>query len=194
MRTTNDPLGLLGDVAAILEQGARRFALVGGLAVSLRAEVRFTRDVDLAVAVTDDRDAENLIFTMHAAGYTPTTTVEQEARGRLAAARLRAPGGMMVDLMFASTGIETEIIDRALPVALPGTGYIAVARAEELLAMKILSMADDRPQDRLDVRSLLAFTPAMDVQSVRDTLELITARGYHRGKDLVALLDQFVTG
>jgi hypothetical protein len=36
------------------------FDLIGGLAVSVRAEPRFTRDIDLAVAVTDDRDAESL--------------------------------------------------------------------------------------------------------------------------------------
>jgi hypothetical protein len=36
----------------------RRFALVGGLAVSARAEPRMTRDADLAVVVNDDHDAE----------------------------------------------------------------------------------------------------------------------------------------
>ena len=37
----------------------KRFSLVGGLAVSVRAEVRFTRDVDLAVAVENDAEAES---------------------------------------------------------------------------------------------------------------------------------------
>jgi hypothetical protein len=35
------------------------FALVGGLAVSIRAEPRFTRDADLAVALTNDAEAES---------------------------------------------------------------------------------------------------------------------------------------
>jgi hypothetical protein len=38
----------------------KRLALVGGLAVSVRAEVRFTRDVDLAVGVVDDGEAESV--------------------------------------------------------------------------------------------------------------------------------------
>ena len=38
----------------------QRLALVGGLAVSARAEPRFTRDVDLAVAVVSDDEAERL--------------------------------------------------------------------------------------------------------------------------------------
>lgn len=37
-------------VAARLRHHRIPFALVGGLAVSIRGEVRFTRDVDLAVA------------------------------------------------------------------------------------------------------------------------------------------------
>jgi len=51
-----DRVGLteaLLQVASDLTILGRRFALVGGLAVSARAEIRFTRDVDLAVAVVD---------------------------------------------------------------------------------------------------------------------------------------------
>ena len=43
------PEGVLGEIAGHLRELGRPFALVGGLAVSLRAEVRFTRDVDLAI-------------------------------------------------------------------------------------------------------------------------------------------------
>ena len=42
----------------------RRFALVGGLAVSARTEPRLTRDADIAVFVTDDGDAESLFGAM----------------------------------------------------------------------------------------------------------------------------------
>lgn len=42
----------------------RRCALIGGLAVSVRAEPRFTRDIDLAVTVRDDADAERLVNSL----------------------------------------------------------------------------------------------------------------------------------
>ena len=48
---------ILRDLA---ESGAT-YALVGGLAVSARTEPRFTKDLDLAVTVSQDRDAEALI-------------------------------------------------------------------------------------------------------------------------------------
>lgn len=52
----------LADITRKLVAMGRPFALVGGLAVSFRAEVRFTRDVDLAVVVKDDADFESLVF------------------------------------------------------------------------------------------------------------------------------------
>ena len=38
--------------------------MVGGLAISVRAEVRFTRDVDIVVLVADDSEAESLTFLL----------------------------------------------------------------------------------------------------------------------------------
>lgn len=43
-------------------------ALVGGLAVSARAEPRTTRDVDLAVALQSDEQAEQLVFELQGWG------------------------------------------------------------------------------------------------------------------------------
>jgi hypothetical protein len=37
--------------------------------LSVRAEVRFTRDVDIAVAVGDDAEAEALVHGLGARGY-----------------------------------------------------------------------------------------------------------------------------
>jgi hypothetical protein len=93
------------------------WALVGGLAVSARAEPRFTRDVDFAVALKSDREAETLILAIQARGYQIDTILEQESTGRLATVRLVAPGsgeyGVILDLLFASSGIEPEVVERA---------------------------------------------------------------------------------
>ncbi|WP_437489506.1 hypothetical protein WME75_10840 [Sorangium sp. So ce1014] len=72
----------LGRVVADLEDLNRRLALVRGLAVSVRAEPRFTREVDLAVVVTDDNDAEVLSRELQARGYQVLAVVEQTAQGR----------------------------------------------------------------------------------------------------------------
>lgn len=46
-----------------------KVALVGGLAVSARTEPRFTRDVDLAIAVAGDREAERVANALTSRGY-----------------------------------------------------------------------------------------------------------------------------
>lgn len=38
------------------------FALIGGQAVAARTEPRFTEDVDLAVSVADDEQAQQIVF------------------------------------------------------------------------------------------------------------------------------------
>lgn len=183
--------GLAG-VCRVLEQQGRGSALVGGLAVSIRAEARFTRDVDVVIAVADDADAESLVFAMSQGGYHPVATVEHKVHQRLATARFRSPEGFTVNCLFASCGIEPEIVERAERITVPDVGPVAVARAEELLAMKLLSMSPKRLQDRLDAQNLLYFHPDLDLDAVRDNLRLITARGYHRGRDLMALLDEIL--
>jgi hypothetical protein len=52
---------LLAGIAADLTAARVRFSVVGGHAASARTETRFTRGIDLAVAVADDREAESLV-------------------------------------------------------------------------------------------------------------------------------------
>jgi hypothetical protein len=73
----------LATLLSRLNAAGRSFALVGGLAVSVRAEVRFTRDVDVAVVVADDADAEGLVHSFRSQGYLPVAVVEHETQKRL---------------------------------------------------------------------------------------------------------------
>lgn len=186
------PEAVLGDVARHLRDRGIAFALVGGLAVSIRGEVRFTRDVDLAVAVPTDAAMESLLRDLAGVGYRPIAIVEHEARRRLATARLESPSGVVVDLLAASCGVESEVVARATPIVVDGAGQIPVARAEELVAMKVLSMTERRLQDRLDAINLLLANPSLRLEDVRDLLDLIARRGFDREQDLARKLDALI--
>ena len=178
------------------DQGARA-AVLGGLAVSVWTEPRFTRDVDLAVAVQDDAVAELLIRRLTERGYRLVATVEQKVAARLATARLLPPGeseeGMIVDLLFASSGIEPEIVDEALDVDIGGSTPVRVARAGHLVALKLLSQDPaTRPQDALDLHALKSVLDAEETRRAREACELIVRRGFHRGRDLENLLKDFL--
>ena len=100
-------------VTAAADELGLRCALVGGFAVSVRTEPRFTRDVDLAVGVGGDSEAESLVHLLLDDGHSLVASVEQEAARRLAVARMELVDGRLVDLLFASSGVEAELIEAA---------------------------------------------------------------------------------
>lgn len=176
-----------------------RWALIGGLAVSVRAEPRFTRDVDVVVAVDSDAAAEGVARSMMSNGYQMLATIEQEETGRLATVRLVPPTpdvrSVVVDLLFASSGIEAELVAcaelREIDVGL----VIPVARTGHLIALKLLARDDEhRPLDAADLLALRTVADEVERQRAREAVELITTRGYHRGRDLSAALDALLTG
>ncbi len=172
------------------------FALVGGLAVSARTEPRFTRDADIAVAVGSDSEAEDLVRSLHARGYSVGALVEQEAVGRLATVRLTRsvePAAPVIDLLFASSGIEPEIVAGADAIQLLPTLRVHVATTGHLIALKVLARDDlTRPQDLGDLRALLRVATPADVERARAALALIAERGYHRGRELNSELEKLL--
>lgn len=180
---------ILRRIQTELNGQGKEWAVVGGLAVVVRGEPRFTRDADLAVAVGSDAEAESLVRWLQGRGYGVLATVEQQATGRLATVRLIPPGedaeGIVLDLLFASSGIEPEVTSTAeILEVLPGLN-LPVARTSHLIALKVLSRDDvRRATDLADLRSLIPRASAMDLQEVERLLSLITERGYHRDRDL----------
>ncbi len=166
------------------------WALVGGLAVSARSEPRFTRDIDAVVAVPDDASAEALIRRLLALGYRVVATLEQGAKGRLATVRLAPPGesapGLVVDLLFASSGVEAEIAAESERVEIVEGLVLPVARTDALIALKVLSRDDaERPQDLVDLRALLRIAAPTEVDGARKLLRTIESRGFARGRQLM---------
>ena len=184
---------ILRQIQAELDGRGKKWSVVGGLAVVVRGEPRFTRDADLAVVVASDAEAESLVRWLLGKGYGVLATVEQQATGRLATVRLLPPGedveGIVLDLLFASSGIEPEVVTTSEVLEiLPGL-TLPVARTSHLIALKVLSRDDvRRPTDLADLRSLIPRASPADLQEAERLLALITERGYHRDRDLLGSL------
>ena len=189
-------LSALQQMAHLLDEWQQPWALVGGLAVSVRAEPRFTRDIDLAVAVIDDVVAESLVTDLVAAGFRLQLSLEQQALGRLAAVRLLPPGqpqeGIVIDLLFASSGIEPEICRDAERLEIVPGLTVPVAQAGHLVAMKILALSPDRPQDEIDLRALVPQLSPDERRRAIAGVARIEQRGTHRGKTLGAELERWL--
>jgi hypothetical protein len=163
----------------------RPFALVGGLAVSARTQPRFTRDIDLAIAVTGDAEAEAVVFGLQRRGYAVVASIEHQTAGRLATVRLREdPRAPLVDLLFASCGIETEIVAAASTLEVLHT-TVRVAHVGHLMAMKLLSRdAKRRPRDQQDLVELVRVADENDWRIASSAVDLIERRGFARGRPL----------
>jgi predicted nucleotidyltransferase len=187
---------LIRAVGTELGRSGFAWALVGGLAVSVRAEPRFTRDVDVAVAVENDAQAETLVMQLKERGLELLASLEQEATGRLATVRLAArssESGAVLDLLFASSGIEREIVMGADDLEIVPGVHAPVAQTGHLIALKVLSRDDtNRPQDLADLRALISAADPMDMTVAREGLKLIADRGYQRERDLDADLDRLL--
>lgn len=142
------------------------------------------------MALASDAEAEALIHSLRVCDYGIEAVVEQDAVGRLATVRLTRSSKLqtpVIDLLFASSGIEPEVVAEAEPIELLPKLTIGVARTGHLIALKVLSRDDvSRPQDLVDLRALLRVASPAELGRARDSLALIAARGYHRGRDLIS--------
>jgi predicted nucleotidyltransferase len=188
-------------VDAVLRQAAEdldalgaRWAVIGGLAVAFRAEPRFTKDVDIAVAVADDAEAEVIVNRLQVRGYALASLVEQDYVNRLATARLVRPqagtASAFIDLLFANSGIEDEIVRRADRLEVLPEVFMPVASVGHLIALKALA---GRHQDLTDLGYLISVATEADLAEATASAAKIQERGFNRGQDLSADLATIIS-
>jgi predicted nucleotidyltransferase len=194
MKTTASLLSIVGRALSDFHDVNARAALVGGLAVGVHVLERTTRDADFAVAVETDEEAERITRDLVARGYRTALVLEQTDVQRLATVRLISPEDdrTMVDILYASAGIENEIVDAALPMELAHGLICPVASRGHLVALKVLARSDHRPQDDQDLGALLKNIEDHELEGARNALALVIERGYARSKNLLRDLDDVV--
>lgn len=184
-------------VVSDLEELGKPWALIGGLAVSARAEPRATRDIDVALAVKDDSEAESTVFWFQSRGYQIHAALEHESAKRMSTVRLLAtsgdPQGVIVDLLFASSGIEADLTKNAERLEILPDCTVPVASVGYLLALKVLAQDDrSRPQDSDDIRALLAEATAQDIEEAKAAICSIEQRGFNRNRQLMKTFNEML--
>jgi predicted nucleotidyltransferase len=136
----------LGKAIAFLEAHGYRYAIIGGIAVTVWGTIRATRDVDLKVLVPD-LDYPAVRAAIQAAFPEP--------------GRPQAPGnplivsvnidGVVVDFLLALPGYEEQIITRAVRRGL-GDLEVWVCAPEDLVIQKAVA---GRTKDWSDIEGVL---------------------------------------
>jgi hypothetical protein len=142
----------LADAAAMFEARGIAFALIGGLAVSLRGQPRMTVDVDVVILADVER-ALRLVREIAATPFEPLFPGVEEVVARSFILPLRhRTTGIRLDAAIGMSGFERQAVGRAAPIVIGGV-RVPVVVTEDLLVMKALA---GRPQDEQDIRGLIA--------------------------------------
>ena len=116
--------------------------------------------------------------------------LEQEYVERLSGVRLERSGSdVIVDLLFASSGIENEVVTSATRLEVLPQLSAPVATTGHLIALKTLA---GRNQDLTDLGSLIPAASTEDLDVAREAVRLIHARGFNREQDVAADLGKLI--
>jgi hypothetical protein len=140
-------------IAAALRHAGIRYAVCGGIAVTIHHATRTTKDIDLLVA---EQDIPHILDVLRPLGYIfaalPLIFEAGTARERRIQRVSKIEGGhhLCVDLIIADA-LFAGLLDDIVEVELPEGPLVVVSRAG-LTTMKRLA---GRPQDLADLELLL---------------------------------------
>ena len=103
----------LVDICESLQEHGLPFALVGGVAASLRGRLRATEDIDL-ILLTDVEGALELVERLKGTAFQPLfPEYERVVRSAYILALEHLPSAITLDLAIGTSGFEQQIIRRA---------------------------------------------------------------------------------
>lgn len=140
-----------------------RSIIIGGFALGLLANPRYTADVDLVVLVSVDDVEEFLEYGMSESLTPRIVDAAEFARRNRVLLLCHEETGVEVDVSFGALPFEIEAVERGLDRTAGGIP-VRVATPEDLIVMKAVA---HRPQDLADIAALVDAFPTLDRQRVR---------------------------
>jgi hypothetical protein len=187
-------LPVLQRLAEDFEDLGHRFAVVGGLAVGARARPRTTQDIDIALAVENNEQAEAVVYQLLHRGYQVSVVLNHAESDEMLAVRLIPPPPPDIadrqlpicDLLFRSSGIEHEVVQNATPAHILKHLVLPTVCIPELIVMKLISVGEHRESDGGDLYALMKAATPQDLERVPPLIDRVIERGRSRGRDLHA--------
>jgi len=152
------PLVTLQRLVRALDQIQVPYAVIGGVAVSIRSVPRFTKDVD-AVIWVGESGWDTLLEKLNKQGLKARATdpIGFARHNRLLL--LVDEDGVEVDLSFGALPFEEEMIRNAEPIEISPGCTASIATAEALVIMKAIAW---RNKDKLDIQEIVSINHNLD--------------------------------
>ena len=137
------------ELLRLFESHSVRYVVIGGYAVGLLAEPRYTKDLDILVLPTKT-NARRLLTALEEFGA-PTANLTTEDLAKPGLLYVFGIPPLRVDILNRIKDIDVAgVIRRALKIPV-GTTHILVTSVDDLIALKKIA---GRPQDKADIAKL----------------------------------------
>jgi hypothetical protein len=176
----------LFELVQALDRRGIRYAPIGGLATGYRSRPRFTRAVDLLLAVSQVT-LPGLLDDLRSRGFSfdPDKALREWTREHLTVLEFH---GVTVDWLKPVLPCYQHVLASARPESWVGVP-VRIASAEGLLLMKLLAF---RTQDQLDIENLLAANRGqLDLEWVRREAETAVPAVDARWQRFEAMIEEF---
>lgn len=140
------------DLAALLARAGARYALIGGHAVNVLLEPRFTADVDVTIDA-DPAALARVADVLRAAGFRVERAHGAAQPSGPDFVRFVDDEGTVCELQAAKTALQRAVVARAVD-----HGGVRVATPEDLIVLKAIA---NRPKDQVDLLGLVRL-PSID--------------------------------
>lgn len=154
---------VLKDLLKWFKNSSGEFLIIGGIAVSLLARPRTTQDIDV-LSLLDESEWKNFLENGRQFGF------EARIKDALPFVEMNRvlllqhkKSGINIDISFGYLPFEKESMKRKTLHTM-GSLEIPLPTPEDLIIMKMIA---HRPQDMVDIKSILQIYPKLDRQRIQ---------------------------
>lgn len=139
--------------------------VIGGIAVSLLGEARFTEDLDAMVLLSID-EIPHFLAVAKKEGIEPRIPQAEAFARRNRVLLLRhIPSQTDIDVSLGMLPFEEEMVERSVIHEIDKALQIRLPTPEDLIIMKAIA---HRPKDLLDIQGIIQSRPDLDRERIQD--------------------------
>lgn len=158
---------LLKKIAIHLTKSNIPYMVIGGQAVLIYGEPRFTKDIDITLGIDIDK-IECIRKVISELGFTIQVKKYRDfVKKTMVLPVIDKKTGIEIDFVFSISNYERQAIDRAKNIKFGNTD-VKIATLEDVVIHKIFA---GRPRDLEDVKVMLIKNPKYDVKYINRWLK-----------------------
>jgi len=158
----HDPLEALD---RLLSQYDYRGVVIGGIAVGLLGQTRFTEDLDAMVLLSVDEIPQFLAVAQQEEIIPRISQAEEFAKHSRVLLLRHTPSQTNIDISLGALPFEQQVVQRSNAHTIDDTLTVRLPTPEDLIIMKAVA---HRPKDLLDIQGIIHSNPDLDREYIQD--------------------------